>query len=80
MVENFTIAFEHNGKPQSFSGELKQLGYTHKLYIDVNGIEVIFEPDEERNYRAVIATDQDANKIDKSIIEKLIEELKNNLK
>jgi len=29
-------------------------GYTHKFAVDVDGQEVKFEPDEERNYRAVI--------------------------
>jgi len=29
-------------------------GYTHKFGVDVNGQNIIFEPDEERNYRAVI--------------------------
>ena len=30
------------------------LGYTLKISVDVNGTEVLFEPDEERNYRAVM--------------------------
>ena len=76
MAEHFTIEIEHNGKEQSFSGELRQLGYTHKLFIDVNGIEVVFEPDEERNYRVIITNQQDADKFDKFLLQKIVDELK----
>ena len=31
------------------------MGYTHKFYVVINGLEVTYEPDEERNYRAIIA-------------------------
>lgn len=30
-------------------------GYIHKFSVFVNGIDVVYEPDEERNYRAVVA-------------------------
>ena len=76
MAEHFTIEIEHNGKKQSFSGELRQLGYTYKLFIDVNGVEVIFEPDEERNYRVIITNQQDADKFDKVLLQKIVDELK----
>jgi hypothetical protein len=29
------------------------LGFTYKIKVEVNGQEVLFEPDEERNYRAI---------------------------
>ncbi|MFC6101548.1 hypothetical protein [Olivibacter domesticus] len=30
------------------------MGYTHKIEVDVFGTLVHFEPDEERNYRAIL--------------------------
>jgi hypothetical protein len=39
------------------SAKLIVTGYTHKFSVDVNGQIIVFEPDEERNYRAVIPYD-----------------------
>ena len=41
-----------------FPARLVQLGYTHKFSVDVQGQEIFFEPDEERNYRALIGPEQ----------------------
>ena len=76
MAENFTIEVDYNGDQQSFTGELRKLGYTHKLFIDVNGVEVVFEPDEERNYRVIITNHHDADKFDKGLLQKIVDELK----
>ncbi len=34
------------------------LGYTHNFQVQINGLEVLFEPDEERSYKAVIDPEQ----------------------
>ena len=34
--------------------ELRVFGYTHKIAIMVNGTVILFEPDEERNYRGIL--------------------------
>ena len=46
-------------------------GYTYKFCVDVNGQNIIFEPDEERNYRAVIPYDDINNhkNIDKELLQ-----------
>ena len=33
-------------------------GYTHKFNVDVNGQNIIFEPDDEGSYRAIIPYDE----------------------
>ena len=50
-------------------------GFTHKFKVDVNGQIIIFEPDEERNYRAVIDyTNIDKNKnIDVALLKEIAE-------
>ena len=78
MGEIFELEIEHNGKLQIFEGELRTLGYTHKIYIDVNGVAVIFEPDEERNFRAIVEGGND--KVHARLIEKIIKELEESLK
>ncbi len=50
-----SISSHHNNQQYNFKARLLQLGsYTHKIQVYVNGTEVLFEPDEERNYRAYI--------------------------
>ena len=39
-------------------------GFTHKFNVEVDGQAILFEPDEERNYRAIINYDDIAKKKD----------------
>ena len=54
MEDTFDIPVTNKGKELLFKSRLLILRYTHKISVDVNGTEVLFEPDEERNYKAVI--------------------------
>ncbi len=54
MNEAFEIPVTYQGQGLSFPARLLVLGYIHKFQVDVKGQEVLFEPDEERNYRAVV--------------------------
>lgn len=52
-----------NGEELLFPAELQQTGYTHRFCVNVYGQEVYFEPDEERNYRALIDPESVSGKI-----------------
>jgi len=80
MAEHFTLEVNYQGKNKIIEGELRQLGFTHKIYIEVNEIEVIFEPDEERNYRVIIEKPENIDKIDKDLLKIIKEELEQALK
>lgn len=54
MNEPFEIPVYYKGKELSFSDKFVQFGYAYKIIVDVEGQEISFEPDEERNFRAVI--------------------------
>ena len=54
MDEPFSIKVVYKGQEYSFEAKLTTVGYTHKFYVLINGLEVIYEPDEERKYRAVV--------------------------
>jgi len=54
MDEQFDLPIQYKGDHLIFKGALIVHGYTHKFNVDVNGQTIVFEPDEERNYRAVI--------------------------
>jgi hypothetical protein len=50
MEEQFELPVEYKGQELMLKASLLVTGYTHKFNVDVNGQNIIFEPDEERNY------------------------------
>jgi len=54
MEEPFILTIQYEGRECTFEARLAIMGYTHKFYVVVNGKEVVFEPDEERKYRAIL--------------------------
>ncbi len=54
MDEPFSISVIFGGSGYTFEGRLVTVGYTHKFCMVINGMEVIYEPDEERNYRTIL--------------------------
>jgi len=52
-LDEFDLPVKYKGEEQIFKASLVTFGHTHKFHVDVNCQTVIFEPDEERNYRAV---------------------------
>ncbi len=52
-MEVFTIDVVWNGKEYCCEARLAAVGYAHKFLVLINGFEVTYEPDEERNYRAI---------------------------
>lgn len=72
MEENFQIPVIYRGKELQFDAQLLQVGYIRKIQLDVNGIIVFLEKDDEGNYRAILADIKDENKVDKNqIVESL---------
>jgi hypothetical protein len=70
MDEGFSIEVEVERKEYSFEARLATVGYTHRFYVLINGLEVTYEPDEERNYRAMVSVGDSAtiSDIDKALI------------
>jgi len=54
MDESFTITVLLNENEYSFDARLVTLGYTHRFYVMIKGMSVIYEPDEARHYRAIL--------------------------
>ena len=61
MEDSFSIDVDFRGMEYSFEARLVAIGYTHKFLIVINGVEVTFEPDEERNYRAILNTSEQSS-------------------
>lgn len=77
MPEHFELPVTYNGKELLFPAELIPMGYTHKIKVTVNETELLFEPDEERNYRATLPhSDRDAiNKLDNQLLRTICQTL-----
>jgi hypothetical protein len=75
MTEPFELPVIYINELLHFTSRLLVYGYTHKIQVDVNGIELLFEPDEERNYRAILVSSdvQNTHKIDKELVKAIAE-------
>ena len=67
MDESFTITVSLHDHEYSFDARIVTIGYSHKVTVVINGIEVFYEPDEERHYRAILQNPQQSSIKDKDI-------------
>lgn|SRR5258706_3724631 len=44
MAESFTLVVNYKGKEYQLNSELRVFGYTHKIAINIEGEEILFEP------------------------------------
>lgn len=54
MPTSFDLPVTYKGQELSFPARLLSTGYTHTFAVSVNGREILFEPDEEQYYRAMV--------------------------
>ena len=59
--EPFELPVIFKGSELMLPAKLVQMGYTYKIFVTVNEQEIIFEPDEERNLRAIIEDSNSKN-------------------
>ena len=59
-MEEFNLLLKYKDRELSLPVRFKTWGYTVRVEVEVNGTQVYFEPDEERNWRAVLVADQPA--------------------
>ena len=65
----FELPVMYKNQEILFPAELQQTGYTHRFRVEVEGQDVFFEPDEERNYRAVINVENGTNDISQDLLQ-----------
>lgn len=46
------ICIDHNGRTKCFPFEVKKWSYAFQFIVTINGVKVIYEPDEEEHLRA----------------------------
>ena len=54
MDEPFTISVFYKGKKLDFEARFQKWGFSHRFLVEVQGIPLFFERDEEGSYRAVL--------------------------
>lgn len=68
MEHYFELPVVYQGKEQSFKGRLATFGYVYKFYIIVAGQELVFEKDEEGQYRVFASDEKKGRNIDPGLI------------
>ena len=58
MDDLLVLPVEYRGESLEFETRIFSYGYTYRVEVDIDGFKVLFEPDEERNYRAISSTEQ----------------------
>ena len=77
MDDDLEVPVTYKNQELIFNAKFIQFGYSYKFEVDVNGVIVFFEPEEERNLRAIIdpSIDHVNHKIDKHLIQLIAETL-----
>jgi hypothetical protein len=58
MDERFEIPVLYQGQQYCFPARYRLWGYQRQFLVDIAGVVVIFECDEEENYRAILEASQ----------------------
>ena len=82
MNDTFEIPVSYKGEELLFEARLLNHGYTYKIEIEINGIEVFLEPDEEKNFRIIVdpAHLEGKEKIDKELLEAIVSTIQSVMK
>lgn len=76
MDDHFELPVYYKNKEQLFPAEFQRAGYSYKIQVDVYGQLIMFEPDEERNWRALVNMEEIHKiKTDHGLIQAIIEAL-----
>lgn len=72
MDEMFQLPVTYNAKELSFQTKMVRTGFGVKFEVDINGLPVWFEPDEEQCYRALIDSSlAKDNKLDLNLLKEI---------
>lgn len=80
MDEGFELPVAYKNKEFLLPATFIKAGYSYKIRVDVDGQPVFFEPDEERNWRAMVDVETDKWKHDRGMLEAIIRSLDEYLK
>lgn len=65
MTDSFTLTINYKGEERGYSARLLLQGYTFRICIHIDEVDVYFERDEEDSFRVVKMPSQDEKKLEK---------------
>ena len=77
MDNSFDLEINYKNKDLRFPASYVGTGYSYKIEVDVYGRIISYEPDEERNFRALLSYDdtEETHSIDKQLVEAIAHQL-----
>lgn len=75
MEHYFELPVTYDGHDQLFKGRLVTFGYDYKFYIVVEGEEIVFEKDDQGDFRAVGNSTITSPKINVHLLEAIVQSL-----
>jgi hypothetical protein len=78
MDEQFLLEVTYKGEVLKYDAELRNFGYINRVVVDVDGLAVQFELDDESNYRALVSPEQvqsKDNKLEVGLLQAMAEKL-----
>lgn len=78
MEESFEIPITYNNTELIFPAVLQRTGYSYRIIVNLQETSICFEPDEERNFRVLIMSEQPERameRIDKALVSALHDRL-----
>lgn len=76
--DTFELPVAYNGRELLLPSRFVQMGYTFKIFVDAEGQEIIFEPDEERNFRAIIEQTDGAKTVPTELVKAISDSIEKN--
>ncbi len=58
MHERFLLEVIYQGEVLKYDAELRNFGYINRVVVDIDGLPVQFELDDESNYRALVSPEE----------------------
>lgn len=76
MEHYFELPVHYNEEDLNFKARLVTFGYVYKFYVIVDGKELVFEKDDEQNYRVISERDAKDNRpVNNGLLEAIIKSL-----
>lgn len=78
MDERFLLEVTYKGVVLKYDAELRNFGYINRVVVDIDGLLVQFELDDESNYRALVSPEQvqsKDNKLEVGLLQVMAEKL-----
>lgn len=75
MEEAFILSLTYKEQLCKLSAKFFRVGYIHQFHVEIGGRTLIFELDEERQYRVIDTNPDSKNEIEPGLIEATIHKL-----